>query len=105
MKVKVTDLNNKSVGEIELNDEIFGLPVRGDLLHRMVGYQLNKRRAGTHKTKGVSEISGTTKKPHKQKGTGRARQGFFAVAAIPWRRADFWSGGSQPCNGSSQKSP
>lgn len=75
MKVKVTDLNNKSVGEIELNDEIFGLPVRGDLLHRMVGYQLNKRRAGTHKTKGVSEISGTTKKPHKQKGTGRARQG------------------------------
>ncbi len=75
MKIKVTDLNNKSVGEIELNDEIFGLPVRGDLLHRMVGYQLNKRRAGTHKTKGVSEISGTTKKPHKQKGTGRARQG------------------------------
>ncbi len=75
MKVKVTDLNNKSVGEIELNDEIFGLPIRGDLLHRMVGYQLNKRRAGTHKTKGVSEISGTTKKPHKQKGTGRARQG------------------------------
>ncbi len=75
MKVKVTDLNNKSVGEVELNDAIFGLPVRGDLLHRMVGYQLNKRRAGTHKTKGVSEISGTTKKPHKQKGTGRARQG------------------------------
>lgn len=75
MKVKVTDLNNKAVGEIELDDKIFGLPVRGDLLHRMIGYQLNKRRTGTHKTKGVSEISGTTRKPYKQKGTGRARQG------------------------------
>lgn len=75
MKATVKDLNNKEVGEIELNDAVFGLEVRKDLLHRAVRYQLAKRRAGTHKTKGISEISGTTKKPFNQKGTGRARQG------------------------------
>src|SRR3954468_21100268 len=75
MKVQVKDLAGKAVGDIELSDEIFALPVRSDLLHRMVNWQLAKRRAGTHKTKGVSEISGTSKKPYKQKGTGRARQG------------------------------
>lgn len=75
MKVKVVTLENKAAGELELNPSVFGLPVRGDLLQRMVTYQLAKRRAGTHKTKGVSEISGTGKKPFKQKGTGRARQG------------------------------
>jgi large subunit ribosomal protein L4 len=51
---------------------VFGLPVRGDILARVVNWQLAKRRAGTHKTKGISDISGTTKKPYKQKGTGRA---------------------------------
>lgn len=75
MKISVKTLDNKDVGEIELSDSVFGLPVREDLLHRVVHWQLAKRRAGTHKTKGVSEISGTTKKPYKQKGTGRARQG------------------------------
>src|SRR3954468_5300005 len=75
MKVQVKDLAGKAVGDIELSDEIFALPVRSDLLHRMVNWQLAKRRAGTHKTKGVSEISGTGKKPYKQKGTGGARQG------------------------------
>lgn len=75
MKVPVKTLDNKAAGEIELDDEIFGLEPRIDLLHRMVTYQLAKRRAGTHKTKGISEISGTTKKPFKQKGTGRARAG------------------------------
>jgi large subunit ribosomal protein L4 len=49
--------------------------VRGDILARVVNWQLAKRRAGTHKTKGISDISGTTKKPYKQKGTGNARQG------------------------------
>jgi large subunit ribosomal protein L4 len=49
--------------------------VRPDILHRMVNWQLAKRRQGTHKTKGISDISGTTKKPYRQKGTGRARQG------------------------------
>ncbi len=75
MKTNVISLDNKAVGEIELADEVFGVAVRSDLLHRMVSYQLSKRRAGTHKTKGISEISGTTKKPFAQKGGGRARQG------------------------------
>ncbi|QJE73642.1 50S ribosomal protein L4 [Aerophototrophica crusticola] len=75
MKTNVINLKNETVGEIELSDEVFGLPLRTDILHRMVQWQLAKRRAGTHKTKGISEISGTTKKPWRQKGTGRARQG------------------------------
>ena len=76
MKLKVKSLDNKEVGDIDLADDVFGLPeVRRDLLARMVNWQLAKRRAGTHKTKGVSEIQGTTKKPWAQKGTGRARQG------------------------------
>lgn len=75
MKTNVISLDNKAVGEINLADEVFGVPVRTDLLHRMVSYQLSKRRSGTHKTKGISEISGTTKKPFNQKGGGRARQG------------------------------
>jgi large subunit ribosomal protein L4 len=75
VKLQVFSLENKEVGSIELAEEIFGLPVRRDILARMVNWQLAKRRAGTHKTKGVSDISGTTKKPWRQKGTGRARQG------------------------------
>jgi large subunit ribosomal protein L4 len=76
MKLKVTSLENKDAGSIDLADEVFGLPeVRTDILARVINWQLAKRRAGTHKTKGVSDISGTTKKPWAQKGTGRARQG------------------------------
>ena len=75
MKLTVRNLDNEEVGDIELADEVFGLPVRRDILARVVNWQLAKRRAGTHKAKGISEISGTTKKPYKQKGTGRARQG------------------------------
>jgi large subunit ribosomal protein L4 len=75
MKHPVITLENKSAGEVTLNPLVFGLPVRKDIIKRMVQYQLDKARAGTHKTKGVSEISGTTKKPFKQKGTGSARQG------------------------------
>ncbi len=75
MKSAVTNLDNKQVGEIDLAEAVFGLPVRKDILARMVAWQLAKRRAGTHKTKGISDIQGTTKKPYKQKGTGRARQG------------------------------
>ncbi len=75
MKTAVKTLDNKSAGEIELADEIFAVPVRRDILARMVNWQLAKRRAGTHKAKGISEIQGTTKKPWRQKGTGRARQG------------------------------
>ena len=75
MKVPVKNLANESVGEIELDDAIFGVAVRQDLIYRAVNWQLAKRRSGNHKTKGISEISGTTKKPYNQKGTGRARQG------------------------------
>ena len=75
MKLAVKTLDNKDAGEIELADEVFGVTVRRDILARVVQWQLAKRRAGTHKTKGISEISGTTKKPWRQKGTGRARQG------------------------------
>src|SRR5579863_6376903 len=75
MKTKVITLENKDAGEITLAKEVFGLDVRNDILHRMVEWQLAKRRAGTHKTKSVIEISGTTKKPWKQKGTGNARAG------------------------------
>jgi large subunit ribosomal protein L4 len=75
MKLAVKTLDNGSAGDIELADEVFGVPVRKDILARMVQWQLAKRRAGTHKTKGISDIQGTTKKPWRQKGTGRARQG------------------------------
>ncbi len=75
MKVSVKNLENKEVGQADLADAIFGVEVRADVLHRMVHYQLNKRRAGTHDTKEIGEVSGTGKKPFSQKGTGRARQG------------------------------
>ena len=75
MKLTVRNLDNEDVGEIELADEVFGVPIRRDILARVVNWQLAERRAGTHKTKGISEIQGTMKKPYRQKGTGRARQG------------------------------
>jgi large subunit ribosomal protein L4 len=75
MQVKLQNLAAEEVGTIDLADEVFGLPSRTDILARVVDWQLAKRRSGNHKTKGISEISGTTKKPFNQKGTGRARQG------------------------------
>src|ERR1700741_1822476 len=75
MKLTVRNLDNPEVGEIDLADAVFGLPIRRDILARVVNWQLAKRRAGTHKTKGISEIQETTKKPNKKKGPGRARQG------------------------------
>ncbi len=75
MKVDITALNGGEGGSLELNDAIFGLEPRADILQRCVRWQLAKRRAGTHKTKGRSEIDRTTKKLYKQKGTGNARHG------------------------------
>ena len=75
MKAPVTTLANKKAGDIDLDEAVFGLPTRKDILHRAVRWQLSKRRAGTHKVRTVSEIRGTTAKPFRQKGTGRARQG------------------------------
>ncbi len=82
MKATVKNLENKDVGKIDLNDLIFGLEPRADILTRVVNWQLAKRRAGTHATRGVSEISGTGKKPFAQKGTGRARQGSLRSAQM-----------------------
>lgn len=75
MKCDIVNLDNQSVGSIELADSVFGAEVRADILSRVVNWQLVNRRAGTHKTKTIAEVSGTTKKPYKQKGTGNARQG------------------------------
>ena len=75
MKHDVSSLDNKKVKDLNLDKEIFGVELKEDIIYRMIRYQLAKRRSGNHKTKGISEISGTTKKPFKQKGTGSARQG------------------------------
>jgi large subunit ribosomal protein L4 len=75
MKAKIKTLENKDAGEIDLLDAVFGVEPRRDILTRTVNWQLAKRRSGNHKTKGISEVAGTTKKPWAQKGTGRARQG------------------------------
>jgi large subunit ribosomal protein L4 len=85
MKLKVVNLENKAAGEIDLDDGVFGSPVRKDLLARAVNYQLAKRRQGTHKTKTRGEINGSTARPWRQKGTGRARAGD--------RKAGHWRGG------------
>ncbi len=75
MQVPVITLDNGQAGEIELPEAVFGAQPRADIMARVVHWQLAKRRAGTHKTKGMGEVSGTTKKPYRQKGTGNARQG------------------------------
>lgn len=80
MKTKVVTLENKAAGEIELADDVFAVPVRNDFLARMVRYQLAKRRAGTHKVKGRSEINRSGAKMFRQKGTGRARHSTATVA-------------------------
>ena len=75
MQIKVITLDNAEAGEIELPNEVFGAQPRADIMARVVHWQLAKRRAGTHKVKGMGEVSGTTRKPYRQKGTGNARQG------------------------------
>ncbi|WP_291298184.1 50S ribosomal protein L4 [Elioraea sp.] len=75
MKQDVITLANEKAGEIDLPEALFGAAPRADIMARVVHWQLAKRRAGTHKVKGMGEVSGTTKKPYKQKGTGNARHG------------------------------
>jgi len=75
MKIDIKTLDNGDAGSAELPDEIFGAEPRRDIMARVVHWQLAKRRSGNHKAKGMCEVSGTTKKPYKQKGTGNARQG------------------------------
>jgi large subunit ribosomal protein L4 len=86
--VPVLDAKGKAQEQLELSADVFGGPVRGPLLHQSVVKELAARRAGTHDTKGRSEVSGGGRKPWKQKGTGRARQGSI--------RATQWKGGGKP---------
>ncbi len=81
-------LDAKSGETLELSADVFGGAVRGPLLHQSVVRELADRRVGTHDTKGRSEVSGGGRKPWKQKGTGRARQGSI--------RATQWKGGGKP---------
>ncbi|WP_020178164.1 50S ribosomal protein L4 [Methylopila sp. M107] len=80
VEIAITKADGQAGDKVQLSDEIFGLEPRVDILHRVVRWQLAKRQAGTHKTKGRSEIARTGKKMYKQKGTGRARH---AAASAP----------------------
>ena len=75
MKTPVLNLKNISVGDIDLDSNIFGVKTLPDLIHQYIRYQNAKSRQGSHKTKTRSEVSGRSKKPFSQKGTGNARQG------------------------------
>jgi len=86
--LQVLDGKGKQAGTLELRPEVFGVEIKGPLLHQAVVRELADRRVGTHDTKGRSEVSGGGKKPWKQKGTGRARQGSI--------RATQWKGGGKP---------
>ena len=85
MQCDVFTLENKKSGSIELDDAVFGVAVRPDILARVVNWQRAKKQSGNHKTKTISEIAGSTAKPWRQKGTGRARAGS--------RRGTQWRGG------------
>lgn len=86
--VQVLDATGKPSGTLELKPDVFGVEIRVPLLHQAVVRELADRRVGTHDTKGRSEVSGGGKKPWRQKGTGRARQGSI--------RATQWKGGGKP---------
>ena len=86
--VTVLDAQGKQSGTLELSPDVFGVEIRVPLLHQAVVRELADRRVGTHDTKGRSEVSGGGRKPWKQKGTGRARQGSI--------RATQWKGGGRP---------
>lgn len=76
MQIDLKTFDNTAAGSLELDDSVYNIAeIKPEVVARVVQWQLDKRRAGTHKTKGISEISGTTRKPYKQKGTGNARQG------------------------------
>ncbi|MCL5775835.1 50S ribosomal protein L4 [Limibaculum sp. FT325] len=79
MKLAVINLDAAAAGEVEVSDEIFGVEPRADILQRVVRWQLAKRQAGTHKTKSRGEVSYSTKKIYRQKGTGGARHGDKGV--------------------------
>lgn len=80
MKAQVTTLDAKKAGDIDLDDGVFGLPERADILQRVVVWQLARRRAGTHKVQSRGEVTGTTKRIGRQKGGGTARHGSGKVS-------------------------
>ena len=80
MKADVITLDAGSAGSVELDDAVFGIEPRADILHRVVRWQLARRQAGTHKTKSRGETSYSTKKIYRQKGTGGARHGDRGVS-------------------------
>ena len=73
--ISVRNWHGEDIESLNVSDEVFNVPVREDILSRVVLWQLAKRRSGNHKTKIISDVSGTTRKPFRQKGTGKARQG------------------------------
>ncbi|KAL8030042.1 hypothetical protein ABFX02_14G262200 [Erythranthe guttata] len=73
--IPVTNFSNEDKGFMVLAGDVFDVPIRKDIIHRVVRWQLAKRQQGTHSTKNLSEVSGTGRKPWPQKGTGRARHG------------------------------
>lgn len=79
-KIDVYNMKGEVTGSYDLNDTVFAVQVNEDLLHRAVLMQLANKRQGTHKVKGRSEVSGGGRKPYRQKGTGRARQGSIRAA-------------------------
>src|ERR1700716_2100378 len=79
MELKVTTLEGKEAGSVQLSDAIFGLEPRKDIIQRCVNWQLAKRQAGTHKVQGRADVWRTGKKMYKQKGTGGARHGSARV--------------------------
>jgi len=83
MEVALMNMAGEQVGQVELDDAIFAAPVNVPLMHQALVRQLANTRLGTHKTKGRSEVAGGGRKPWKQKGTGRARQG--SIRAAQWR--------------------
>lgn len=87
MKVEIKNMSGKKVGTLDLPAEIFEAPINKDLMHQALTRQLANARLGTHETRGRGEVSGGGKKPFKQKGTGRARQGSS--------RAPHWKGGGK----------
>lgn len=85
LQIPVVDLNNNVVGNVDLDEKIFGLPVNEALLHEAVTMSLNNQRQGNHATKTRGDVSGGGKKPWRQKGSGRARSGSS--------RSPVWRGG------------
>ena len=96
MKCQVTSLDNKNVGEIDLADEVFGLPVRKDILARAVNWQLNKRRAGHAQDQGHQRYPGHDQEAVESEGHRPCPPGQPAFAAVPRRRPHLRSGGAQP---------